>query len=72
MYLIQANLEVLQLALLDNEVVFVIQILHYVVMSLFVVLQDHGFDRRIAFNQQTCRGYKVLARYLRKQEKKRS
>lgn len=41
-------------------------------MSLFVVLQDHGFDRGIAFNQETCRGYKVLARYLRKQETKRS
>jgi hypothetical protein len=50
-YLVQANLQVLKLALLNDKVVFIIQVFHNVVMALFVVLEDHGFDRRIAFDQ---------------------
>lgn len=43
-YLIQANLQILQLALLDHQVLLIIEIFHDVVMALFVVLQDQGLD----------------------------
>lgn len=52
-YMIETGLQVLELALLDDQVVLVIQILHNVVVALLVVLEDHGFDRGIALDQET-------------------
>jgi hypothetical protein len=43
-YLIQSNFEVLKLALLDHQVILIIQILDNIVVSLLIVLEDHGFD----------------------------
>jgi hypothetical protein len=51
--MIETGLQVLELALLDDQVVLVIQILHNVVVALLVVLEDHGFDRGIALDQET-------------------
>jgi hypothetical protein len=50
--MIKTSLQVLELALFDDQVVLVIQILHNVVMPLLVVLEDHGFDRGIALDEQ--------------------
>lgn len=43
-YVVQTSLQILELAFLDDKVVLIVQIFHNVVMSLFVVLEDHGFD----------------------------
>lgn len=51
-YVIETGLQVLKLALLDDQVILVIQILHDVVMALLVVLEDHCFDRGIALDEQ--------------------
>lgn len=42
--MVQTSFQILQLTFLDNEMVLVIQIFHDVVMSLFVVFEDHRFD----------------------------
>lgn len=51
--MIETGFQVLELALFNDQVILVIQILHNVVVALLVVLEDHGFDRRIALNEQT-------------------
>lgn len=51
--MVQACLQVLQLALLDHQVVLVVQVFYNVVVPLLVVLEDHGFDRGVALDEQT-------------------
>jgi hypothetical protein len=32
------------LTLLDHQVILIVQVLHDVIVSLLIVLEDHGFD----------------------------
>lgn len=52
-YVIEAGLQVLELALFNYQVILIVQVLHNVVMALLVVLKDHGFDRGIALDEET-------------------
>lgn len=52
-YSSQPFLQVLQLALLDDQVAVVIEVLHDVVMTLLVVLEDDGLDGGIALDKDS-------------------
>lgn len=53
-YLCQPRLQILQLALLDDQMAVIIQIFDDVVVSFFVVFEDDGFHGRIALDEDSC------------------
>lgn len=54
-YLAQPVFQILQLALLDDQVAVIVQVLHDIIMLLLVVFENNCLDRRVTFNQDTCR-----------------
>ena len=53
-YLAQSFFQVLQLALLDDQVTIIVQILHNIIVPFFVIFQNNGFHGRVTFDQDPC------------------
>merc|ERR1712187_459650 len=53
-YLAQPVFQILQLALLDDQVAVIVQVLHDIVVLFLVVFEDNCLDRRVTLNQDTC------------------
>lgn len=52
--LTQSIFQFLKLALFDYQMAVIVQVFHDIVVVLFVVLEDDGFDGRVAFHENTC------------------
>lgn len=55
-YLCQPRLQVLQLALLDDQMTVIVEVFNDIVVSFFVVLENNGFHGRIALDEDSCLG----------------
>jgi hypothetical protein len=50
----QSSLEVLELALLDDQMTVIIQIFYNVIMSVFIILEDDSLNGGIALDEDPC------------------
>lgn len=50
-HLPQPDFQILQLALLNDQMPVIVKVFDYVVVSLLVIFEYDGFDRRVTFDE---------------------
>lgn len=63
-YTPQSSLQVLELALLDDQMTVVTQVFYNVIMSVFVILEDDSLDGGITLDEDTCCELAMLQLHL--------